>query len=74
MSVVTISAIKADICGRVDQFAVRQDLIAEARRWRVKDAVVQGLPIHARAPRQVAERMHERWEPIGEPARFNAWR
>ena len=70
MSGITISAIKADICGCVGHFAVHQDLIAEARRCRVKDAVVPGLLIRARAPRQVAERMHERWE----PARFNVWR
>jgi len=42
VSGITISAIKADICGCVGHFAVHQDLIAEARRGRVKDAVIQG--------------------------------
>jgi fructose 1,6-bisphosphatase len=74
VSGVTISAIKADMCGCVGHFAVHQDLIAEARRRRVKDAVIQGLLIDARAIRQVTERMHERWEPIGEPAPIAAWR
>jgi len=74
VSVVTISAIKADICGCVGQFAAHQELIAEARRRRVNDAVTHDLLIDARATRLVAERMQARPEPIGDPAPIATWR
>ena len=41
MSIVTISAIKADIGGYVGHSAVHPDLLAEAQR-RVGDAVAKG--------------------------------
>ena len=103
MSVVTVSAINADIGGYVGHSAVHPDLLAEAQR-RVGDAVAQGLLIDgsvnsapartcsptrslatsaAPAPGwrrsayttmpRIVERMHERWEPIEEPAPIPAW-
>src|SRR5665213_553688 len=47
MSIVTISAIKADIGGYVGHSAVHPDLLEEAKR-RVGEAIVQGLLIDAK--------------------------
>jgi fructose 1,6-bisphosphatase len=74
VSIVTISAIKADTCACVGHFAVHQHLIAEARRRRVKAAVTRGVLIDTNATPQVAERMHERWAPIEGRALIHAWR
>ena len=74
-SIVTISAIKADVGGFVGHSAVHPDLLSQAQR-RVGEAVAERLLIDGAVDScgDDVDLMHERWEHIDIPAPIPASR